>query len=296
MLEFLSERLGGDTLPHLLLHSLQDALKLLPFLFLAYLLLEFIEHRAKAKTVKLVTSCGKLGPMAGALLGAFPQCGFSASAAGLYAGGLISAGTLCAVFLSTSDEMLAILVSNFTPLPTVAKILGIKILCALIAGFGLDLALRPVRKKTPAATEELCELEGCQCRRGRILFPALRHSLEVAAFIALLTFLLNLAVHLIGEDTLASLLTSYPLLGPVLAALVGLIPNCASSVILTQLWLEGALSAGAMIGGLLTGSGIGLLVLFRTNRAPKENCLILLYLLLVGILCGTVLELFGLAL
>ncbi len=296
MLEFLWSRLGGDTVPHLLLHSLQDVAKLLPFLFLAYLFMEFIEHRAKAKTVKLVSSCGRLGPLAGALLGVFPQCGFSSSAAGLYAGGIITAGTLAAVFLSTSDEMLAILVSNFTPFPVILKILGIKILCALIAGFGLDLALRSAKKKTPSTVEELCEHDGCQCQKGKILLPAVRHTLEVALFLALLTFLLNFAVHLIGEDSLAGFLTAFPLLGPVLAALVGLIPNCASSVVLTQLWLEGALSAGAMIGGLLTGSGIGLLVLFKTNRSVKENCFILLYLLLVGALCGVLLDALGLVL
>lgn len=281
---------------HQLFHSFLDVLKLFPFLFFAYLLMEFVEHRAKAKTVKMISSCGKLGPLAGALLGIFPQCGFSASAAGLFSGGIVTAGTLAAVFLSTSDEMLAILISHFTPPGAILKILGIKISFALVAGFGLDLVLGAKQKKTPTAVGELCEHDGCQCQKGRILLPALRHALEVALFLMLVTLGLNLLVHRVGEETIGSVLTAVPLLGPVLAALVGLIPNCAASVVLTRLWLEGALSAGAMIGGLLTGSGIGLLVLFRTNRRAKENLLFALYLFLVGALGGILLDAWGLVL
>ncbi len=293
MMEFLTRRLGGDALLHLLLHALKDGLSLFPFLFLAYLLTEYLEHRAKERTARIIASCGAWGPLAGAVLGIFPQCGFSAAAAGLFASGVISMGTVAAVFLSTSDEMLPILLVNQIPPSSIGVILLIKLLCAAVAGFALDLALRSLRRGIPAHHGEFCE-EHCCCREEHgLLRSALRHSLSVTLWIALITFLLNTAVHLVGEDSIARFLTSFPLLGPLLASLVGLIPNCASSVLLTQLWVEGALSCGAMIGGLLTGSGIGLLVLFRTNRSVKENCFLLLFVYLIGALCGVVMDSFG---
>ena len=296
MLKLITERLGGDTLPHLLLHTLENFLFTLPFLFLAYLLTEYLEHRAKGKTLRLIASCGALGPLAGGLLGLIPQCGFSAAAAGLFSSGVISMGTVAAVFLSTSDEMLPILLANRISPVSIGAILLIKLLCAVAAGFALDLALRSLKKESVHHHGEQCE-EHCCCRESHgVLTSALRHSLSVALWIALISLFLDLGVHLLGEEQIAGFLISFPLAGPLLASLVGLIPNCASSVLLTQLWVEGALSCGAMIGGLLTGSGIGLLVLFRTNRSIKENFFLLAFVYLVGALCGAVMDGLGFAL
>ena len=272
-----------------------DLLKLLPFLFLTYLLMEYLEHRASLGTEKLLGASGKAGPLAGALLGVFPQCGFSASAAGLYSGGIISAGTLAAVFLSTSDEMLPILIPRAVGsggFGVIWKILAVKVLSAVALGFGVDIFLKLTRRKVRKNVSGLCEHEHCHCDKG-ILRSALSHTLKIGAFIAAVTLAMNFAVALIGEDALGSLLTGRPFLGPVLAALVGLIPNCAASVVITELGLSGVLSAGATVGGLMTGSGVGLLVLFRTNRPMKENALFALFLFAAGAICGVLLDLGG---
>ena len=286
-------------LPHILWHCLLHVLRLVPFLFCSYWLMEYVEHKAQSRAGRWMSRVGPWGPLAGALCGLVPQCGFSASAAGLFAGGLISLGTLTAVFLSTSDEMLVILLSNLTPLGTVAKILGLKLGLALLAGFLLDAVFGRMKGRGADhkhSVEHLCHQEGCGCHEKPLWRSALTHTLEVSLFLLAVTLALELVLELVGEAALGTFLTSFPLVGPLLAALVGLIPNCASSVLLTQLWLRGALSAGSLIGGLLTGSGIGLLVLFKTNRPMKDNLFLLLFLFLFGALCGLVLDTLGLIL
>ncbi len=274
-----------------LLDTALDLVRLLPFLFLTYLLMEYLEHRAGNLAQKMLGASGKAGPLAGALLGVVPQCGFSASAAGLYAGGVISAGTLAAVFVSTSDEMLPLVLASDSP-GVIWRILAVKVSAALVLGFGTDLALRFTKGGTKKNVSCLCEHEHCHCEKG-ILRSALSHTLRIGGFVAAVTLAMNFAVAFIGEETLGSLLADRPVFGAILSAAIGLIPNCAASVLITKLGLSGVLSAGAAVGGLVTGSGVGLLILFRTNRPMRENVFFALFLFVSGALIGVLLELFG---
>ena len=271
------------------LDALLDTLKILPFLFLAYLLIELLEHRAEDKTVELIHRAGGWGPAIGGVLGVIPQCGFSAATANLFTDGLITRGTLIAVFLSTSDEMLPILLSHSAPLPLILRILGYKCLAGMVAGFLIDFAEKRLLKRTSDKhLHDICEQEGCNSEAG-ILRSAVFHTAKIASFLLLTTFLINIAVELVGEEHLANFIMNKPVVGEFLAGLVGLIPNCAASVIITELYLQGGMSAGAMLAGLLTGAGVGLLVLFRMNRRnPKENLVTLALLYCSGVLFGLV--------
>ncbi len=264
-----------------LLDTLLDAAKLIPFLYLTYLLLEFIEHRAKEQTEALMKKAGSWGPLLGGALGAVPQCGFSASMSNFYAENIISLGTLVAVFLSTSDEMLPIMVSGISGGEirawSVVKILLVKILCGVVVGLMVDGITRLCSKKEKNIDiESLCHDDHCGCEEGNIFLSALIHTLKILVFILIVSFALNTAIYFIGEDTLGDFISSLPVaIVPLASALVGLIPNCASSVVITQLYMSGVISAGSMLAGLLSGSGIGLLILFRVNRNMKSNFTVL---------------------
>lgn len=271
--------------------TLIDALRLLPFLFLAYLVMESLEHWTGGKMQEAVKKSGKAGPVIGSLLGVFPQCGFSAAAANLYAGGIITMGTLIAVFLSTSDEMLPIMISENVPLSMLGKILFLKMIFALAAGFLVDFFFR---KSTEMQIEHLCERHHCHCERG-IWRSAFHHTWKIFLYIIVVSLILNFAIALIGEETLAALVRGRPALSLFLAALVGMIPNCASSVILTQLYLSGVVSAGALMAGLLSGSGVGFLVLLRVNEDRKENLQIFAFLYVIGVGVGALIQLLGVA-
>ncbi len=281
-----------EHLPHILLHGLLDSLKLLPFLLLTYLLMELLEHKAGERVQQAVTRAGRAGPAIGGALGLIPQCGFSTALAGLYAGHVITPGTLLAVFLATSDEMLPIFIGEGVSAPRILTVLGLKLIIALLVGFLTDFILRG--KLRHMHVEELCEDEHCHCERG-IWRSALYHTLHIFLFVLIINILLTGALELIGEARIAALVNSIPVVGTVLAALVGLIPNCAASVAIATLWTKGIISGGAMLAGLLTGAGAGLLVLFRTNKHLKENLLLLAALLGTGILFGCLLDLTGLA-
>lgn len=274
-----------------------DALKLLPFLFAAYLLMEYVEHRSGDGFANAIRKAGRFGPLIGGFLGIFPQCGFSAACANLYAGSVISAGTLLAVFLSTSDEMLPILISEGTEPLLILKILGMKAFFGIGFGFLIDHAVRKAGKgKTEWSIEKLCEREHCSCEEEEgVLKPALVHTLHVFLFVAAITFLINLGIYFLGEDALKEIAIGKPYFGELIAALIGLIPNCAASVVITQLYLEGLITAGAMISGLLTGAGIGLLVLYRVNDALKENLMLTGILYLSGVAGGMLVEALHLA-
>ena len=224
------------------------------------------------------------------MLGVAPQCGFSAAASNLYAGRVITLGTLLAIYLSTSDEMLPVLISEKAPLGLIGKLLLAKATVGMLAGAAVDFLLR--KRNVPAGghIHDICEQEHCHCEKG-IFRSAISHTAQIALFILLITFLLNLALHFAGEDALARLVLNRPVLGPLLAGLVGLIPNCAGSVVITQLYLEGVIGTGAVMAGLLSGSGVGLLVLFRVNHNKKENLTILGLLYGTGVLAGIVTEL-----
>lgn len=278
---------------HILEHSLLDTLKLVPFLFLTYLLMEFIEHRTSDKVKKVIHKSGKAGPFIGGLLGAVPQCGFSASAAGLYAGRVISLGTLIAIFLSTSDEMLPILISEAVDVRVILQIVGVKVVVGILAGFAIDFAMRFGKKpqEEHLKIHDMCEHGHCHCEKS-IWKSALKHTLQIVLFILLVNIVLNGVIEFVGEESLSNLFFAKPIIGEFVAGLVGLIPNCASSVVITQLFLEGVIGYGAMMSGLLVGSGVGLLVLFRVNESLKDNLKVLALLYAIGVGSGILLGLF----
>lgn len=281
-----------------IIDTLLDTLKLLPFLYLSYLLMEFLEHRSGGAAERLLKRSGQIGPLFGAALGILPQCGFSAAATGLYTGRIITVGTLIAVFLSTSDEMLPILISEGAPVIFILKILAAKLLIGIIAGFAVDLITGLANKKKNVSAqpqiEELCERERCGCGSNFFL-SALTHTLNITVFILIFSFAMNTAIHFIGEDTISGIALDMRFLGNAIASLIGLIPNCASSVILTELYLGGVISVGAMLSGLLVNAGIGVALLFRNNRPIKDSFRIVGILLLVGVLSGFLLDISPLA-
>lgn len=272
--------------------TLLDSVKLIPFLFLTYLAMEWLEHKTGDAAKRIVERSGRLGPLVGAVLGAFPQCGFSAAGSSLYAGRVITLGTLFAIYLSTSDEMLPIMLSEEVALSVIGKILLLKVLLGFAAGFLIDLFLRKKGREEHAHIEEMCDHEHCHCEEG-IVRSAMVHTLQVTFFIMLITFMLNLLLYAVGEDALSELFFNQGILGELTAGLIGLIPNCAASVTVTQLYLKGVLSFGAMLSGLLTGAGVGLLVLYRVNHDWKENVCITAILYIIGTVCGIVVNLIG---
>lgn len=275
--------------------ALIDSVKLVPFLFITYLIMEYIEHKTKEKTRETIEKSGKWGPLIGSLLGAFPQCGFSVSATNLYAARVITLGTLIAVYLSTSDEMLPIFLSEAVPITTILKILAIKVVIGIIAGFAIDFIYR-LKNKNKVEEEkivDLCEKEHCHCEHG-IVTSALKHTLNIFIFILLITFIINTVIYFIGEETIASFMLNNSILGPIIAGLFGLIPNCASSVIITQMYLEKVISTATMISGLLVSAGVGLAVLFKINKGIKANLKIVGILYAIGVGVGILMELIGL--
>ena len=357
-----------DLLLHFIEHALEDTLVLVPFLFVTYIALEALEHAAGARANAVVRRAGAAGPVAGALLGVVPQCGFSAMAATLYAGRVVTLGTLVAVFLSTSDEMLPMLVAERVDAGLLFRVLGLKVLVALITGVLADLAIRALRKnarvhaflrrtvfsvrrdgmeadvvdqmaeggETAEHICRLCEQDHCGCGHdhahvhgdehghedvdghvagcdhdhghghghshaggrfgivGSILMSAVSHTVQVSLFIFLVTFALVLVLETVGEDALAAFLSGNQLLAVFASALVGLVPNCSASVVITQLYLEGVLGFAPLMAGLLTSAGVGYLVLFRTNRHPRENAVIVVGLFLVACVWGLVFAALGL--
>lgn len=270
--------------------SLADGIRLLPFLFLTYLAMEFLEHKAGDRLQAAIRRAGRGGPLIGSILGVFPQCGFSTAASNLYAGRIITVGTLIAVYLSTSDEMLPIMISQNVAVPVIVKILAVKVTVAVLVGFAADCIRR--KDKQDMQIGHLCEQHHCHCEDG-IWKSALRHTAEIFVYIMLISLLLNGLIAGIGEDALSGLILDRPVLGPVIAGLVGFIPNCAASVIITQLYLEGMLGAGSLLAGLLTGTGVGFLVLLRVNDNRRENLGIAGILYVAGVLPGILLELAG---
>lgn len=295
---------------HVLEHALTDTIKLIPFLFLTYCLMEYLEHKTQEHSTELIKKAGKLGPFIGSVAGIFPQCGFSAAASSLYAGGVVSVGTLIAIFLSTSDEMLPIFISESVEAGRILKILGVKILLSTVTGILIDILWRAGSRKRreheahrhihrehhEKDIHDLCEHEHCRCEEGSILKSAFLHTLQITVFIFAVTLVITFLVETVGEDAIASLTSSQPVLGVLLAGVVGLIPNCAASVITTQMYLSGILGLGQMMAGSLAGTGVGLLVLFRTNKGIRENLGILGILYGSGVFWGILIEMLGITL
>ena len=267
--------------------SLLDTVKLLPYLFVTFLVLELLEHKFSKKTEKVLSESKKYGPIVGGILGALPQCGFSSMAAGLFSSGVITMGTLIAVFLSTSDEMLPIMISEKVDISLVLKIIGFKIIIGIIVGFIVDFFYKKGKKHI----HDLCEQDHCHCEDG-VFLSTMKHTLKTGFFILIANFLLNFIIGQIGEEHLEQFLLQKNILTYFSASLIGLIPNCASSVVLTQLYLSKLLSIGNLLSGLLTGSGLGILLLFKNNRNKKENFTILGIIYFVGVFVGFLVDLF----
>ena len=272
----------------IIIDTLVDSLKLLPFLFVAFFIIELIEHKLDKKNKNLIAKNTKFGPTIGALLGLVPQCGFSVMATNLYVTRIISLGTLIAIYLSTSDEMIPILLADGSSFKTIALILSIKFIIGMLSGYFIDLFLR--KQKKPKEDYEICENENCHCEKS-LLVSSLIHTLKILVFLIIITFILNVLFEYVGNDALTNIFMKNSIFGPFLTSLIGLIPNCGSSIIISKLYLEGMISLGATISGLLTGSGVALLVLFRTNKNLKENLLILMLVYLIGALSGIIIGL-----
>ena len=364
-----------DLLIDILLDAGKDTLSLVPFLLVTYLALETLEHVAGDRVNGAIKCAGAAGPVVGSLLGMVPQCGFSAMAATLYAGRVVTLGTLVAVFLSTSDEMLPLLLAEQVPVQTMAMLLASKALIALVTGFIVDAAVRGLRRNVRAHAairrtvlgtaansahvncahddhtggdiidevaeagvsadhiHELCERDHCGCdededERGHghghehghegdhaherdracghehghshegapllsIIRSAISHTVQVSVFIFLVTLILVAVLETFGESTIEQFLRGNETLAVLGSALVGLIPNCSASVVITQLYLEGALQLAPMLAGTLISAGVGYLVLFRTNRSARENALFLAMMYVIGAGWGLVLSACG---
>lgn len=308
---------------HVAEHSVADTLYLIPFLWVTYLAMEWLEHKTGERTQNAIRHAGAAGPIVGAFLGVVPQCGFSAVAATLYAGRVITLGTLFAVFLSTSDEMLPIFLAEAVPGNTILSIMGAKVVIGMVMGFVVDAVLRLARRdKDRLRIHELCEQDQCGCNHDcrtceaaperayehhddvehthshghgwkGILLSAAKHTVQVTLFIFVITIVLNIVLETVGEEALARLLGDNPAFSVFATALVGLIPNCAASVVIAQLYVEGVLGAGAMLAGLLVSAGVGLLVLVRANRPWRQNAAIIALLYVIGVFWGLVCNALG---
>lgn len=277
----------------ILLDAVLDCIKLLPFLYISYVAVEYAEHKMSRKTKEWIFRAGKAGPVLGGLIGIIPQCGFSAAAAGLFAGGILTPGTLLAVFLSTSDEMLPVMVSSGMPLQQILKILAVKAVTGMAVGLLVDLVIDRFlggRKPIPDAPE-LCVHEHCHCGEHGIFRSALHHTVRIAAFLFVISILLGFGMDYLGGHGITDSMLHLAGLEEAMAALVGMIPNCAASVLITELYISGVLDAGALFAGLLCGAGTGLLVLFRENPDRKQSLALLAVLYVsgtaAGILIGT---------
>lgn len=281
-----------------MIHVIKETLLLLPFLFVTYLVLEAIEAHAGGALERFLERSRSIGPLAGGLLGAVPQCGVSAMTASFYAGGVVSVGTLLAVFLSTSDELIPVLISSRIPASIIAKIVVMKIIAAVAVGFAVGGIVYLIRQKNRAVNIEcLCRHSHCHCHKGKgIVLPALIHTAEIFVFILAVSLALHFCMEYFGSGhcchdhcahgPFESWRLNTPVIGELLGGLVGLIPNCAASVASARLYSEGVMSSGAMMASSFTGCGVGLLVLFRTNRNVAENIFILISVYGCGVVLG----------
>ena len=273
----------------IILDTILDSLKLIPFLFVAFLIIELIEHKLTDKNKNILTKSKKIGPILGSLLGAVPQCGFSVMATNLYVTRIITLGTLISIYLSTSDEMLIVMLSENIDISIIIKIILIKIIFGIIYGLIIDKIV--INKKTKEQENyEICNDEHCNCKHG-IVLSSIKHTLHITLFIFIITLILNIIFNYVGEDYLSKIFLTNTIFGTFITSLIGLIPNCASSVILTELYINNSISIGALIGGLLTSSGASLLVLFKNNKNIKENLKIVSLLYSLGVISGIIIEL-----
>lgn len=284
-----------DAAPDILLGALRDTAVLLPFLFIMFCIIEYFEHKATHKALKLLGRSSKLGPFVGACFGVLPQCGFSVLASGFYSNRLITIGTLLAVYISTSDEAFVIILSHPELVPEAIMLILVKLVYAILIGYTVDAIFKKRSKPLADNRADLIEHsghchEGCGCKahhRGGILLNAALNTLKILLFIFIVNAALNIAMTLIGSRALEEiLLKNSVFLQPVVTALIGLIPNCAASIVLADLYAGGLLSAGALLSGLCAASGVGMVMLFKTNKNLKNNLLILLIVYISAIILG----------
>lgn len=267
-----------------IIDSLIDTIKLIPYLLVTFMILEYLEHKLSKKNEKILKKNKKYGPIIGALLGALPQCGFSTMAASLFSSKVITIGTLIAVFLATSDEMLPIMISEKIPILEIIYIISFKVIIGIIIGLFIDTIIK--YKGNTKDIHHLCEKEHCDCDSDGIIISSIKHTLKIAIFILIANIGISLLIYWVGEENLENLLLRNNPITYFIASLIGLIPNCASSVIMTELYISKFISLGTLISGLLTGSGLGILILFRTNEDLKENMKILGIIYIVGVIIG----------
>ena len=268
--------------------TLIDGVKLIPFLFIAFLIIELIEHKLSNRNKDLITKTGKFGPMFGSILGMFPQCGFSVLATNLYVTRIVSLGTLISIYLSTSDEMLPILLSENVEIGLIIKILLIKLFIGMVSGFIIDFILRKKESKVEV-DYEICHEENCHCKE-HLLLSVIKHTIHITLFLMIISFLLNCLLEYTGILDTNNIIANNPF-SVFVTSLIGLIPNCGASVMITTLYLKNIISFASMISGLLTGSGVALLVLFRSNKKLIENILVLFLVYFIGVGAGLILEL-----
>lgn len=270
-----------------LIDALIDSLKLLPFLFITFLIMELIEHKYNDKLSKKLSKVNKIGPLLGSILGIIPQCGLSASASNLYITRVISIGTLISIYLTTSDEMLPILISEKVDISIIIKILVVKLITGIIFGFIIDFLFSKKRKND---IKEFCNDEDCDCDDG-VIKSSLIHTLKTFIYIFIISLLLNIVFEYFGLEFLEKLLLSKNPFGILITSLIGLIPNCSTSILITELYVKGILSVGKLLSGLLVNAGVGLLILLRYNKNKKENLKIIIILLIIGNLVGLIFDL-----
>lgn len=279
-----------ELLHHVIEHAVMDSLKMLPFLFAAFLLLEALENVSEKVSAFLLEKVGKAGPIVGAVLGCIPQCGFSVMASNFYAGGMITVGTLLAVFLATSDEAVLLMITQPQSSGEILKLLAVKVAIAIVAGYLVDIFLgKKITEKKEM--DEICHDCGCHDSHG-ILIPAIRHTVKIFIYILVFTMILSAVIEIVGIEQLSAYLLGDTIFQPVAAAVIGLIPNCVASVMLTQLYIAGAITFPSVVAGLCSSAGIAMVVLFKMNHHRKENIKILGALLAIAVIAGMVLQIF----
>lgn len=283
-----------EILLHTLEHSFLDTLKMLPFLLIAFFALELLESKSSDKSVHLIEKAGKLGPVIGAVLGLVPQCGFSVIGANFYSKKIITLGTLVAIFLSTSDEAFLVMLTDPQRISDILLIMAIKLAVAIVFGYLVDFLFKTKIKEHHHEHEhEHMAQESCCYNHSfkQIAFCTAKRTLSVWLFVFLASFVLTFLVEFFGEDKLHAFMLTDSVFQPFLTALIGLIPNCAPSVILSQMYLSGAVTLGSVVSGLCTSAGVGLLVLFRVNKPLKDNLKILALLYCISAFSGVLIQL-----
>lgn len=298
----------------ILLDALIDTAKMIPFLLMVYVGIELIEYKFGNLIRKKVQGAGNAGPAIAALAGTFPQCGFSVVTAALYTQKLVTIGTFLAVLISTSDEAIPVILSQPDKVHLIWPLLLTKVIIALIAGYSVDFIFRKSNKKTlehinnyakgvddkghhhetvieePACCGHSTSSESRQFDYHEIIWHPIKHTAKILLFVFLATLGINLLIFYVGEEQLAALLLGHTFWQPIVAALVGLIPNCAASVAITQLYLQGAISYGAVIAGLSASGGLGILVLFREHDSKKDIFKVVGLLFAISVISGLLIQ------